>query len=269
MRADRFAVRALARRSVFLVSLLLVALGCRGAEKRSSERLPPLTAPSWRIDLEVEGAPSAVVAVPLGATEPRPIVIALHGGDDRPEWQCGSWRGIVGSRAFVLCPRGRLREDTRAGDPRYAPASLDETERGLRAALSALKRRFPRHVAAGPVILAGLGPGAEIAVLIAKQEPAFFARLALLGRGSRHFTPTVANLFGKSGGKRVLFLCSTSECRDDAEPKALLARRAGAEAKVIRPAEIGPWFDQAMVDALRAELGWLTSGDRRWAERAR
>src|SRR5262245_55783039 len=39
-----------------------------------------------------DGSRIGVVAVPLGAREPRPIMIALHGGSDQPDWACGAWR---------------------------------------------------------------------------------------------------------------------------------------------------------------------------------
>lgn len=264
---------SLSRVSGLFAGLLVIWAGASGCQKTEtagpSERLPPLGAPTWRVALPVEGFGAAVVAVPLGATSPRPVLIALHGDADRPEWQCGSWRGMVGSRAFVLCPRGRLRQDTPAADPRYALGSLEETEQELRGALKALKARFEGHVSKGPVLLAGHGPGADMAVLIAKQEPAFFARLVLISRGVRHFTPTVGSLFGKNGGQRVLFLCSSSECRDEAEQKALITRRAGAQAKVSHSPELGPWFDAAMVEHVRRELPWLVQGDPRWKQSAR
>ena len=94
-----------------------LALGCKcsktstaPAPSASAQRLlAPLSAPSWLVPLPVSGFGAASVAVPVGAVEPRPIVIALHGGADRPEWQCGVWRSIAGPEPFVLCPRGVAR----------------------------------------------------------------------------------------------------------------------------------------------------------------
>src|SRR5688500_9215499 len=47
-----------------------------------------------------------VVSVPLGAHEPRPVVIALHGGSERPERACPEWRIATDAHPFVVCPRG-------------------------------------------------------------------------------------------------------------------------------------------------------------------
>jgi len=46
------------------------------------------------------------VSVPLGAREPRPIMIAIHGGSDKPSLACSAWRGITEAYPFVVCPRG-------------------------------------------------------------------------------------------------------------------------------------------------------------------
>ena len=59
--------------------------------------------------------------------------------------------------------------------------SAHDTERELRAALRSLKQRFERYVAKGPVLLAGFGAGADHAAFLARQEPTFFSRVALLG----------------------------------------------------------------------------------------
>lgn len=251
-----------------LCALLVAAsiLGCRSrASKASGEILAPLEAPSWRVELDVEGFGPAVAALPLAAKSPRPVLIALHGDSDRPEWQCGSWRGIVGSRAFVLCPRGRPRGDGSGVDARYTLGSVQDTERELRSALGALKRRFGEHVAKGPVLLSGYGLGAEAAAALARQQPSFFQRVVLVGRDVAAWSPTLAQLFGKGGGERVLFVCTSAECRAQAELRAALTRRTGAQARVAAPAELGPWFDAALVGALRGEFAWLIEGDRRWS----
>jgi pimeloyl-ACP methyl ester carboxylesterase len=254
------------RRSALCGLLLAISSpGCSRAPASKSESLAPLTAPSWRIELAVEGFGSAIAALPLAAARPRPVLIALHGDADRPEWQCGSWRGVVGSRAFVLCPRGRPRQDGSTTEVRYTLGSVDETERELRAALAALKRRFGEHVARGPVLLAGYGRGVEAASALARQQPSFFSRVVLIAGEPSAWSPSLAALFGKQGGERVLFVCASAECRAEAELRAALTRRTGAHAKVSAPADLGPWFDATMTSALRGELPWLLAGDSRWS----
>src|SRR5690606_1646561 len=83
--------------AALLLLLGSVSAGCRGdrgrgapASASAGSALAPLRAPSWLVALDVPGFGSANVAVPLGARSPRPLVIALHGDADRPEWPCGS-----------------------------------------------------------------------------------------------------------------------------------------------------------------------------------
>src|SRR5690606_15835456 len=102
----------------------------------------------------------AIVSLPLGATEKRPVVVALHGNYDRPEWQCEIWRGITGGFAFVLCPRGIPRAGAPKSEDRWEYAGVDKTEKELVAGLEALAKRYPSWVDEGPVLFTGFSLGA-------------------------------------------------------------------------------------------------------------
>ena len=115
------------------------AAASAGSAAPPKKKLAPLHAESWLIELPLDGFAPTSVSVPLGVTEPRPIVIALHGAGDRPEWQCGTWRGIADNRAFIVCPRGIPHPGFPASAPRYTWSDVAATERELRAALAALK----------------------------------------------------------------------------------------------------------------------------------
>src|SRR5262245_33853722 len=104
-----------------LLPFVIACLGCDRAAPRAvaaspsptvtsiSEPAPPapapppppppepavLTAAEPFVDLPVEGHGAAVVSLPRGARDKRPVVIATHGNYDRPEWQCEVWREIV------------------------------------------------------------------------------------------------------------------------------------------------------------------------------
>jgi hypothetical protein len=156
-----------------LALALATSWGCSSKKKR----LEPLSAPSWRIQLPVSGFGPATVALPLGANTPRPIAVVLHGAADRAEWQCGSFRGVLGGRLFIVCPQGKARPEL--GD-RFGLGNPDETSAELRAALKALKARFEGHVAPGPILLLGYAEGGEHALEIARQEPGFFSRVAVV-----------------------------------------------------------------------------------------
>jgi poly(3-hydroxybutyrate) depolymerase len=245
---------------VCVVSLVLLSgLGCSGKSKQRRS-LAPLAASGWRVELPVKGFGPATVALPLGATGPRPIVVVLHGARDRAEWQCGSFRGVLGGHVFILCPQG-IAQSAEGG--LYGLGSFDDSVAELRAGLAALKTRYGAHVAPRSVLLIGYGEGAAVAADLARQEPAFFARVALVNGNPATFTPSAAKIFAERGGKRMLFFCAEAECDASGVERALLLTRVGLAAKSVK-AEVGPYLDQRFTDALRGQVPWLVEGDTRW-----
>jgi hypothetical protein len=220
--------------------------------------LAALAAPSWLIALEVPGFGAARLAVPLGARQPRPLLIALHGDADQPEWTCGGYRGVVGQRGFILCPRGAPRPDGR-----FTWQSFEQGVAELRVGLPALKARFPGHVAKGEVVLAALGPSVDYALGLAVQDPKFFARLLLVDGSTRRLTPAAATRFADRGGKRVLVMCSRTGCDDDAAVHAASLRPGGVESRFVK-LEKGQGLDAEVVARIAQEWSWLTDGDTRW-----
>jgi poly(3-hydroxybutyrate) depolymerase len=245
----------------FSLALALVAgLGC---SSKKSKRLDPLTARSWRVELSVPGFGPATVAVPLGSSSPRPIAVVLHGAADRADWQCGSFRGVLGGRLFILCPQGKVRPEL--GD-RFGLGTVDETVAELRAALAALKARFGGHVAPSPVLLVGYAEGAQHAAEVARQEPSFFARVALVAGNPSAVSSSAATIFARGGGKRLLFFCTDAACQGDGVMRAMLLKRAGAQAKSVRH-DVGPFLDGSFTNALMSEVAWLLEGDTRYSQR--
>jgi hypothetical protein len=243
----------------FALLLGAALLGCKKkAEKPPSPSLAPLSGQPWLAELEVAGFGSAKLALPLGARRPRPLLIALHGDFDRPEWTCGSYRHAAGSSAFVLCPRGEPR-----GQERFGLGPVADTTRELRAALPALKTRFGAHVASGSVVLAALGPSVEHAIVTALQEPSFFARLVLVDGSLRRFDPAGATRYGQGGGRRVLVLCTFGGCEPDVETRVRALRPHGVDARLVR-VEQARGLDSEAVKTLAAEWRWVVSGDTRW-----
>jgi pimeloyl-ACP methyl ester carboxylesterase len=229
------------------------------------QRLPPLRERSWLIELDVPGFLKASVAVPLGATGPRPVLVALHGRADRPEWQAGSWRGIAGAHPFILCPRGA--PAARHGGPTvFTYRSQKDMALELRTALGVLKRRFQGYVASSPVVLAGFSLGAIYSLELLTEEPRFFSRAVLVEGGADSWTSSRATLFARRGGERLLFVCGQPECRRVAERAAAWTHRAGAESRVLYPGRLGHVLDAKMARAIRSKFGWVVAGDSRWVQ---
>jgi hypothetical protein len=238
---------------------VIALAGCRGGKKSEPKTsLPPLAASSWLVPIETPGFAPALAALPLGARSPRPVLIAIHGSHDRPEWACGSYRGIAGGNPFILCPRGPS-----LGDQAFTLGTTANTAAELRAALPALKARFRAHVAAGSVVLAGLGPAVEHAIDLALKEPKFFSHLLLVDGSIQRFTLPAATRFGAAGGRRVLVVCSTGACDPDVEDRLRTLGPSGVATRIVRPPR-GHGLDADMVAALRAEFPWLVINEPRW-----
>jgi predicted esterase len=234
------------------------------ARHKPPKKLPPLKAESWLIQLKLEGFEPASVSVPLGATEPRPILVALHGAGDRPEWQCGTWRGISDSRGFVVCPRGISHSGFPASDARFTWKDHGATALELRAALRALKARFSDHVAPGSVVLTGFSLGAAHAVELLRQEPSFFSRIVLVEGGTRSWSATLGTAFATQGGKRVLFACTQPACLPGALTAQRLAQRGGALAELVDAGNLGHVLDGRAAAAIKPRFEWLVEDDPRW-----
>lgn len=228
------------------------------------KKLPPLAAESWLIELKVAGFEPVSVSVPLGATEPRPILVAMHGAGDRPEWQCGTWRGIADNRGFVVCPRGVSHPGFPPSAPRYTWKDAATTSRELRAALRAVKASFGEYVAAGPVVLTGFSLGAANAVQLLRQEPSFFSRVVLVEGGSQGWSATLGTAFATNGGKRVLIVCTQPSCRPGALTALQLIKRGGAQAELLDAGNLGHVLDGRAAAAIKPRFEWLVDGDPRW-----
>jgi predicted esterase len=230
---------------------------------------PELTSPSPFVELPVPGHTPAVVSLPLGATAPRPLLVAAHGAGDRAEWHCELWRGIVGDRAFVLCPQGR-RTDERvppANASYYYPDhfALDEE---LEAAIRALGARYREYLDSSLAVYTGFSQGAIHGSQVIVLHPDQFPRAALVEGGNGFFNEWsvyAARKYEAGGGKRVLFACGSPACVRTAERCAGYLKKAGVEARVVHAEGAGHSYGPPMDAELRASFDWLVEGDPRWS----
>ena len=226
---------------------------------------PALSGDAPLVALDVAGFGAAVVALPLGARERRPVLVATHGNYDRPEWQCATWAPIVAAHAFVLCPRGIARRDSpSASDPRWEYGTNRTLEAEITAGLEALRVRFPEHVDAGPAVYAGFSQGAIMGVAIALRAPKAFPRMVLTEGGFDNWTAQSAAAYARGGGARVLFACGQPGCSVSAKQTVSLLTRAGVEARVVAAPGSGHSYGGAVADAIGESLSWLVAGDARW-----
>lgn len=234
------------------------------APEPEDARPPPLVASSGTVALEVEGFGDAVVAIPFGARERRPVLVALHGNYDRPEWQCEEWSKIVRGRGFVLCPRGVPRGDAPKSHDRWTYGALGRVEKELLAGLDALAAKYPQYVDEGPVLYTGFSLGAILGVHLMRKHPKRFRRAVLTEGGYKGWSYGLAKRWLEGGGERVLFACAQTACKWAAKSAASHIERAGGEARVAFPGNLGHTYGGAVSTEIVKEWQWLTAGDARW-----
>jgi predicted esterase len=269
---------AVRRRLALLATAALSAVSCRSRPESPPARAEPSSAlatapppsappsPSPPVGLApLEGAPfvtlpvqgfgDAVVSLPLGATSPRAIVLALHGNFDRPEWQCEVWRRITRGEVFVLCPRGVPRRDVPPSMDRWEWGSLAKTKAELVAALAALRARYSEHARKGPVVFTGFSLGAILGASLI-QDPSLEVRAAVLVEGGyRGWTPAKAKALSPRA-RRLLFACGQTDCRNAYRYQlGPLFERAGVSSSMVADVKAGHTYDDPVAALIQAEWG--------------
>lgn len=201
----------------------------------------------------------ATIAVPRGATEPRPLVVALHAHTIRPEHACERWYSAAGSYAYVLCPFG-LPRDARPN----APVTLGDvgyTEREIEAGLQALRSRYGGAVVTESPMLVGWSHGAKIGALLLARAPFAYGHVALGEGGYEQLTDATLNSWGKRPQRRVLFLCSTKPCEITYGAVRRRCERAGLDCRVEGTGGHKHPFDGDAVEMATRVLPWLLTGN--------
>ena len=228
--------------------------------RRGGATLAPLRDAAWLEPLDLGGGDSAVVAVPLGATEPRPILLAVHGAGDRPEWACGGWRLGNDAFPFIVCPRG-----SRLASGSFAWGSAGQIERVSLAAVDAVRRRFAPYVEGTKLAYAGFSQGATAAEPFLSAHASLFD-VILLAEGAYASTrsPAFARRLQAAGVRRVVLVCGTASCFASARASRAVLARAGLTVFVGGDAASGHNLNLPMQRALRRSWGDWVAGVAGW-----
>jgi predicted esterase len=214
----------------------------------TSPVLPPLRG-EWLEHLGSEAEP-VLVTPPLGAVEPRPLVVGVHGAGDRPDWACGGWRLAAQAGAFVVCPQG-----SPMPGHSFGWSSPQALARSVERAIDVARQRYGAHVATGSVIYAGFSQGATFAEPLLRKHAARFP-IAILAEGGYQTSrdPSFARAYREAGGRRIALVCGSRACFKSASFAKKVLESAGIEALVIGDELAGHNLNQRMQRAL--ERAW-------------
>ncbi len=240
----------------------MTALAPKAPDAAGIAKLPPLTDAVWLETLAMPPGHAAFVSVPLGATEPRPVMIGMHGAGDRPEWACGGYRAATDAFPFIVCPRG-VPQGPSAPD-KFASPGPDRIREDIVSALAALRARFKGYVADGPLLYAGFSLGAIHGAKVIATDGAMFPTALLIEGGYSELTPALAHTYAKSGGKRVMLGCGQPGCRASFAPARRALEQAGIDVFMLDANTGRHNLDGPMVQALRDAWPRLVAGDARW-----
>ena len=232
----------------------------------ASAALPPLRAPSWIERIALPGGGEASVTVPLGATTRRPILVALHGAGDRPEWACGGWRVAAGEWPFVVCPFGVASQKGIPEPSRvYMTAPLPQVRRDIEEALAIVRSKYSDHVDDRAVVLAGFSMGAYRAASLATDTPGRYPAVALLEGAYEMINLPWATSAARAGTQRVLLGCGQGGCAATMTSRRAVIERAGVGVRLLDARTGRHNLDGEMIAALREPMRWLTEGLPGWA----
>jgi predicted esterase len=209
---------------------------------------------SGLLTLEVEGFLPALLFVPSGA-EPRPLVVAAHGAGGRPEWDCENWRRLTKGQAFVLCLRGTSMG--KGGGYYYRDQHALEAE--LKAAEAAARALEPR-ILPTEGLYTGFSQGSSMGSAMVAAHGGAFPYLALI-EGFERWNIARAKAFVRAGGKRVLFVCGTKNCRDAAQESLPWLKKGGVVARLEYAAGAGHTFAGDVRQRVEQALPWLWHGE--------
>jgi predicted esterase len=231
---------------------------------------PPLTAsaPLVEIDLELKNAKPAVVSLPLGSTDARPVIVVTHGAGGRATTHCKMWRGIVEDRGFIVCPRGvPMYPYEPPHESGYYYDGHPKLAIEIEAALAALVATYGDRVDAERPVFAGYSQGANMGALVLPGHAARFGSAVLWEGGVgeyQEWNVQVARKFAERGGTRVLLACGRADCFKAAERTAHYMKRGGLEPQVVFVPGAGHTYAGELGRRVKSRFAWLVEHDDRW-----
>jgi hypothetical protein len=222
--------------------------------------LAPLSADGGWMQVWDEGSDRIHVAIPTGATSKRPVIVAVHGAQDRPDWSCAEWFGSIGGFAFVVCPRGVAYADG-SETQSFVWTSAEQIVRASERALAAARAKWGAWMSDGPALYGGWSQASSLAFAVLPSK--LFGAAVLVEIGHTPTDPMAVALAGKNL-RGLGVVCSTARCEAWAAAAREPMKRAGTRYETWTAGHRGHTFDGEVAKGVSDAVAWVTSGDPQW-----
>lgn len=206
----------------------------------------------------------AWISVPVGAREPRPVIVGVHGAGDRADRSCSAWRAVVAEHAFVVCPQSNFAHPEWANTFVWGSAAAIGAQADR--AVEAVRARYGAWMSEGPRIYGGWSQGGSLAAQVVSARRGAYDRVVLVEVG--HTTldaDAVAASFVAAGVERSVVACESAKCRSFAQGFERAARRRRLPARLADAGLRHHWFDEPVYRVLAPQMVWLVQDDARFA----
>lgn len=218
------------------------------------ESLPPSqweVPGQWVVLRDEKGKAVALVSVGSSSTDPRPIVVSVHGSQSNPEWNCPHVRRAFGSAPWIVCPHPTAHL---GADASWQSANqiAEAIERSVTLLTSKVGARADRE----DVHFIGHSQGAvqgPPAVSILRNV---HMRTVTLFEGPPYDARSVSALLQKATPERVFLLSGSNWGVPKTRELGQLLHSAGVPVH-LKETGSGHFFEQQTYAAVQGELPWL------------
>jgi hypothetical protein len=227
---------------------------------------PPVAPPTleplagdWLAELRDEDGKSVgSVAIPLGARERRPFVVAVHGAGSRPDWMCGAARASIGPHPFIVCPHPGEQMTSLAswGTPLVLRRAIDRS-------VEALLARHRAYVEPQDALYLGHSQGSILAADALALPSNVTFRSAILFEGLPREPARARAALVHANVERLLLVSGQGGWAAGHEAFARSFEGTATRARhVHRP--VGHFFNAEVFELVKSEVPWVVEGSGAW-----
>jgi predicted esterase len=211
----------------------------------------PLTGEWLRILHDEKNRALGVLVVPLGAREPKQLVVAVHAAWSRADWMCGAVRDAYGPDVFIVCPHASFTMDQ--------PASWQSAEQvrdRVKAMVRETENTFGEMLDTSSNTYFGHSQGAMLSPYVLPIMTPLTFRNVVLFEGLPRELDRMPHALRSVGAERVLLVSGQAGWEAGHRSFAAQLNHSGIRAKHVA-GSFGHFFNPESMQMLQAETPLL------------